>query len=200
MSAEPAVPGDGDESRMTPTMRRRFTVDEYYRMAETGILSPEDRVELIEGEVVEMIPIGSSHAGHVKCLVQLLSEAVGDNAIVGVQDPIRLGDHSEPEPDISLLEPRDDFYASAHPTADDVLLLIEVADTSLEYDRTVKIPLYAKHGVESVWLLNLEDEAVEVYEKPDEKGYQVSHTLRSDASVEHPELGLEFEARDLFIS
>jgi Uma2 family endonuclease len=120
--------------------RRLFTVEEYHRMAEAGILSEEDRVELIEGELVTMSPIGSRHAACVKRLVRLLDRAAGDRAIVGAQDPIRLGARSEPQPDVALLRYRPDFYASAHPGPEDVLLVVEVAETSADADRSLKIP------------------------------------------------------------
>jgi len=123
-----------------PLVRHRFTVEEYHRMGQAGILSEDDRVELIEGEIVEMAPVGSRHAACVKRLNALLSRRAGGRALVSVQDPIRLGEHSEPQPDLALLKPREDFYAAAHPGPEDVLLVIEVAETSLEYDREVKLP------------------------------------------------------------
>src|SRR5882672_5431271 len=125
--------------------RHRLTVAEYYRMAETGILAPEARVELIEGEVIDMPPIGSFHAGTVKYVGNKVREAVGDRVIVSIQDPVFLDLHSEPQPDIALLRPRPDFYRSSHPTPADVFLIIEVADTSLAYDTQIKLPLYARY-------------------------------------------------------
>ncbi|HYY41710.1 MAG TPA: Uma2 family endonuclease, partial [Pyrinomonadaceae bacterium] len=118
--------------------KRYFNVSEYYRMAEAGILTEADRVELINGEIIKMSPIGSLHAACVKGLNQLLHRQMGDAALIGVQDPIRLNDFSEPEPDITLLRPRPDRYAQAHPTSPDVLLVVEVADTTVLYDRNVK--------------------------------------------------------------
>lgn len=179
--------------------RRRFSVEDYHRMVETGLLSEEDRTELIEGEVVEMAPIGSRHAGHLTRLVSLMSKEVGERALVSAQNPVRLGDESEPQPDLALLEPRADFYASAHPTAEDILLLVEIAESSLEFDRATKIPLYARHGVPVVWLLNLQDDAIEIYEQPDVDGYQIVHSLRGEAVVEHDGLGLRFDVGELFI-
>lgn len=111
-------------------VRHRFTVDEYYRMAQAGIFSEDDRVELLDGEIVERSPIDSKHAGCVKGLTHFFGQKLGDRAVVGVQDPIRLGEYSEPQPDLALLKPRADFYRNAHPTAEDVLLVVEVADTS----------------------------------------------------------------------
>ncbi len=168
-------------------------------MANSGILSEDDRVELIAGEIIEMAPIGSRHAGHLKHLVQLISRAVGDDVVVSVQDPVQLGEHSEPQPDLALLEPREDFYTSSHPGADDILLIVEVAETSLDYDRSTRVPLYASHRVPVVWILNLTDRAIEIYEQPGDDGYQVVHSLRGEAVVEHEALGLRFEVRELFV-
>lgn len=150
--------------------RHRLTVKDFHRMGEAGILSEEARVELIEGEIVDMPPIGSGHAGEVRILNHLLTRAVGDAAIVDVQDPVVLGEHSEPQPDLMLLRPRDDFYTRSHPRPEDVLLLIEVADTSAHYDRTVKIPLYAQHGIPEVWLLDLPQKCLEVHRAPRPEG------------------------------
>ena len=190
MTAEPI------EKRPT---RRRFTVDEYYRLAETGILTSEDRVELLDGEIIEMVPIGSQHAAHVKRLNSLISRALGDAVIVAVQDPIRLDRFSEPEPDIAVLHPRDDFYASAHPGPDDVFLVIEVADSSFEFDRTRKIPLYAEHGVPCVWLLNLQDDTIETFEQPESGEYQRVRTLSGDDEVGLESVELAFAASELFV-
>jgi len=153
-------------------LRRRFTVAEYYLMAKVGILHEDDRVELIEGEIVEMAPIGRYHASSVDRLTRVLSQGVGQRVILRVQSPIHLGEHSEPQPDISLLRPKDDFYASGHPGPEDVLLLIEVADTTAEYDRQVKIPLYARAGIGEVWLVDLTQDQVEVYRQPGPRGYR----------------------------
>lgn len=150
----------------TALTRRRFTVDEYYCMAEAGILREDERVELLEGDIFVMSPIGSRHAACVKGLLRWFVLRVGDRAIVGVQDPIRLSAHSEPEPDIVLLRPRHDLYASGHPGPADVLLLIEVADTTLAYDRGVKLPTYARSGIPEVWIVDLQGERVEVYRDP----------------------------------
>jgi Uma2 family endonuclease len=152
-------------------VRHRFSVEDYHRMAQAGILGEDDRVELIEGEVVQMSPIGPRHAAQVARLQALLQEAVGRRAIVWVQNPLRLGEHSEPEPDLALLRPREDYYAAAHPGPEDVLLVVEVADTSADYDRQVKVPLYARHGIAEAWLLDLERGQVEVYRRPSAGGY-----------------------------
>jgi Uma2 family endonuclease len=172
--------GDVNEGRQAVAvqlLRRRFAVEEYHRMAEAGILTEDDRVELIEGEIVEMAPIGSRHAACVKRLNRLFSQRVGERAIVDVQNPIRLGQHSEPQPDLSLLRPRQDFYASAHPGPQDVLLVIEVAETSADYDRQVKAPLYARAGVPELWLVDLQGQALEVFRSPTAAGYQETQRL-----------------------
>ena len=152
-------------------VKRLFTVEEYHRMGEVGILGEDDRVELIEGEIVQMSPIGSRHAACVDRLLQNLMDKVKGRAIVRVQSPIRLGDRSEPQPDLVLLRPREDFYASGHPGPGDVLLVIEVAESSAEYDREVKVPLYARYGIVEVWLVDLERNRVEVYREPKEGRY-----------------------------
>lgn len=151
--------------------KRLFTVDEYYRMAETGILSEDDRVELIEGEIIKMSPIGRRHAGCVNRLNSLFSERLGRSAVVSVQNPVRLSDRTEPQPDIALLIPRADFYSEGHPQPQEVLLLIEVADTTIEYDREVKISLYAQAGISEVWVVDIVEELVEVYRQPSANGY-----------------------------
>ena len=153
-------------------VRRFFTVEQYYRMAEAGILSADDRVELIEGEIVEMTPIGSRHAACVKRLIRLLDRAVGDHAVVSAQDPVRLSERSEPQPDLALLRPRADFYAQAHPGPQDILLVVEVAETSASYDREVKLPLYARAGIPEVWLIDLEGRGIEIFRQPGSQGYQ----------------------------
>lgn len=158
--------------RPEPALRHRFDVDDYYRMAAAGILSREDRVELIEGEIVDMSPIGSARGGTVVGLTELVARAVADGeALVSVQGPLRLDAHNEPQPDLMLLRPRADRYRSGHPTASDVLLLVEVADSSLAYDRGPKLALYARHGVSEVWIVDLVGRAVEICSRPGPDGY-----------------------------
>jgi Uma2 family endonuclease len=171
--------------------RRLFNVAEYYRMAEAGIFSEDDRVELIEGEIAQMTPIGSGHAGRVLRIGTLFSRQVGDAALVNVQNPIRLGDFSEPQPDVALLRPRDDFYAQGHPTPADVLLLIEVADTSLAYDRGVKAPLYARARIPELWIVNLLEDLIEVYTDPVDGAYrQVRRARRGETLSMHSPPGV----------
>jgi Uma2 family endonuclease len=153
--------------------RKHFTVSEYYRMAETGIISEDDRVELIEGEVIEMTPIGIAHAACVKRLITLITRSTLTSIQLSIQDPIHLNQFSEPQPDIALLKFRQDYYNNSHPTASDVLLIIEVSDTSADYDRNIKLPLYAAAGILEVWLVDLNREVLEVYLQPGGRGYQI---------------------------
>jgi Uma2 family endonuclease len=161
----------GNADSPTVLQRHRLTVDEYYRMAEAGVLAPDAHVELIEGEVVDMAPMKSRHASVVARLLATLQRAVGDQALVWCQLPLRLDPKSEPEPDLMLLRPRTDFYAQAHPGADDVLLLIEVSDSSLDYDRGVKLPLYARHRVAEVWIVDLDNKVVRFFRGNDGTSY-----------------------------
>jgi Uma2 family endonuclease len=158
--------------------RYYFSVAEFERMGEAGVFTKDARLELIEGEIIEMSPIGSRHAACVSFLNRFLNRTVGDSALVSVQNPIRLNDFSEPEPDLALLRLRDDFYRDAHPTPADVLLIIEVADTTLAYDRQVKTPLYAKAGVAEIWIINLTEEQIEVYAEPAGDTYQIVSNFR----------------------
>jgi Uma2 family endonuclease len=164
--------------------RHRFTWDDYHAMAAAGALKEGDRVELIEGEIVDMTPIGSRHAAVVDRLTRWLVMACGTRAIVRVQGPLRLGAHSEPQPDLLVLEPRDDFYRDAPPTADDVRLLIEVADSSLQYDQAVKLPLYSRAGVREFWLVDLVRDEVQVHREPTPGGFGFVERRRRGASVE----------------
>ena len=146
--------------------RRKLTADEYQRMGEAGIFHEDDRVELLDGELYEMPPIGDDHIGDVISLTRIFSRGVGVRALVSVQNPIRLSDHSEPEPDFALLRPREDSYRTGKARPEDILLLVEVAASSLEYDRETKLPRYAAAGIVEVWIVNLVDEQVEVYRQP----------------------------------
>jgi Uma2 family endonuclease len=170
---------------------RRFTVDEYYRMVEAGILGSGERVELIEGEIVQMAAIGSRHAGCVNRLNRFLVGSLGDQALVTVQNPVRLSDLSEPEPDIAVVRPRADDYAGAHPGPGDVLLLVEVADATTAFDREVKARLYARAKVPEYWLVDLPEDEIEVYREPVGGSYEdLSRQGRGDVlrPVSFPEL------------
>jgi Uma2 family endonuclease len=163
--------------------RRRFTTAEYHAIAEAGVFAEDERVELITGEIVRMSPIGSQHAGCVRELNRQLSRLLGDRALIAVQDPIVLDDASEPEPDVAILRFREDNYRGQHPRPADVLLVIEVADTSVEYDRNVKLPLYAQAGIPEAWLVRLPDSCIEIHRNPGATGYQEMRTLRAGGTA-----------------
>lgn len=164
-------------SEQIPLPRRHFTVTDFHRMGETGVLGEDERVELIEGEIIQMTPIGSPHGGRINQLNRLLIQAVGERAVVAVQNPVTLDEQSEPEPDLALLRPRADFYTDSHPGAADVLLLIEVADSSLRIDRDVKVPLYARHGIPEVWIVAIGERQVLRFAVPDQGGYRVREII-----------------------
>ena len=150
---------------------RRFSVAEYRRMVHAGILKEDDRVELIEGEIVEMVPIGPRHAVCVDRLSQALQRRLADRAIVRTQGPVSLGPYSEPQPDLALFRPPLARYAESHPGPDDLFLVIEVAESSVEEDRARKMPMYARAGVREAWLVDLPAQAVEAYRTPTPNGY-----------------------------
>jgi hypothetical protein len=146
--------------------RHRLTRSDVARMLAAGVLKEDDRVELIEGELIEMAPIGSLHAGTVNILVARLRAIDPAQALLHIQQPLALSVNSLPQPDLTLVRPRADYYRDSHPGPDDVLLLIEVADASLPYDRDVKIPLYARHGIREVWLVDLVAKRLVVHRQP----------------------------------
>lgn len=164
--------------------KRLFNVEEYHRMVEAGIISERDRVELIEGEIVEMSPIGSRHAAHVDSLVALLSRQIGESAIIRVQSTVKFSETMELQPDLSLLKPRKDFYASEHPKPDDVLLLIEVANTSLKYDHKVKSPLHARVGIPETWIVDLTTDTIERHTQPASDGYRETVRFKRGDTLE----------------
>ena len=159
-------------------LRRKFTVEQYHKMAESGILTENDRVELIQGEVIEMSPVGRRHASCVARLTRLFTLRLGETAIVWPQNPIELDDTSEPQPDLTLLQPRPDFYESGHPQPENIFLIVEVADTTAKFDRGVKIPLYAKDNIAEVWLVDINQQCIEVYRQPSPTGYKNVQTFQ----------------------
>lgn len=163
------------EAKTQEVTRRLFTVHDYHRMAEAGILHEDDRIELIEGELVEMAAIGSRHFTCVNTLNHLLVRSLGDEYIVSVQNPVRLNDRNEPEPDLAVIRTRD--YRESLPGPDDVLFLIEVSDTTLSYDHNVKLPIYARSGIPEVWIVDLPGETVERHTGPSGEIYR--HLERS---------------------
>ena len=175
--------------------KHQLSVHDYHRMVEAGILSADLRVELIGGEIIDMAPIGSRHAAIVNRLNQMFSLACGVDAIVAVQNPVVLGDDSEPQPDLTLLRPRDDFYAARHPRPEDMLLIVEVADTTRSYDRDVKLPLYALHGIPETWLVDLEASTVTRFSRPRGEAYEEIKVLSGhEAPLALPRCGVSLES------
>jgi Uma2 family endonuclease len=184
--------------RPTAAARHRFDVDAYYRMAEAGILARNDRVELLGGEIVDMAPIGSAHSGKINRLAAAFGSAfVAKLCVVSVQNPLRLDRFNEPQPDLMVLRYRDDFYERGHPTAADMLLLVEVADSSLAYDRGAKLTLYARHDVAEVWIVDIAGHAVEVCREPVGDAYTRRQTLTSGAIGPALVPGIEIELDEL---
>ncbi|MDQ2806850.1 MAG: Uma2 family endonuclease [Chloroflexota bacterium] len=171
------------EPAATYPTRWRFTVTQFERMGETGILHEDDRVELIEGEIIAMCAINSPHLGCVNRLNSLLMRQANEQMTVSIQNPVRLSRRSEPQPDVTVLHWRADGYGSAMPTAADVLLLIEVSDSTLAYDRQVKLPLYAQADIAEVWIVNLNDNMVEIHTDPRGSTYQQKRTIRVGESI-----------------
>lgn len=161
-----------------------FTTEEWHRFAATGAFAADYRAELIEGEIIDMSPVGVDHSACVNYLNRYFNKKLSDDIWVSVQNPITLGDFSEPEPDLLIVPYRDDFYRHAHPSAEDVLLLIEVADSSLAQDRNVKAPLYARFAIAEYWIINLSEKCVELYRKPQQGIYQEKLVLRDKDSLQ----------------
>jgi Uma2 family endonuclease len=157
--------------------RRRFTVEEYQRMARAGILTEADRVELIDGEIIQATSTGRRHAACLAQVTRRLTEALGDRALVWPQNPVRLPRDTEPQPDVTILRPSADDYIRRLPTAAHVLWLVEVADVSYRYDRYVKLPLYARSGIPEAWIIDLTHEVVEVHRQPSSRGYGSTQTF-----------------------
>lgn len=168
--------------------RHPVSAEEYLRMAEGGVFAPEARLELIEGEIVEMAPIGSAHASAVAQLTRLFVRLAGGQAMVWTQNPVLAGERSVPQPDLALLKPRADDYFGGHPAAADVLLVVEVSDTTLRFDLSTKIPLYARAGIGEAWVLDLEKRALRVFRDPDSSGYRTSFTVSGDQEAASGEL------------
>ncbi len=178
--------------------RHLFTTTEYHRMIEAGVLTENDRVELLNGEIIQMSAIGPRHAACVNRLIEFLSRKVSRFAIVAAQNPVQLDNYSEPEPDISLLKRRDDYYAEGHPTPEDILIAIEVADSSLEYDRHIKLPSYARSGIPEAWLIDLVSDRIEIHTQPGHGVYQeVSIVLREQKVISRSIPQLKLKADDI---
>jgi len=174
---------NGNIHMQIETNKKLFTVDEYYRMAEAGILGPEDRVELIDGEIIQMSPIGNRHVGCVNRATQLFVQAFTGRATVSVQHPLQLSNYTEPEPDVVLLKFRADFYTNKKVWAEDALLVVEVSDTTLRYDRNVKLPRYALARIPEVWIENLTSDELLIFRDPINGAYSTTLVLRRGDSV-----------------
>ena len=179
--------------------RHRFTVGEFAKMGEAGIFTAEDRVELIDGEIQEMAPISPLHAGTVNRLNVTLIELLGRSVIVRVQNPLQLDLHNEPQPDITILASRDDYYMGGHPKPGDTLLVVEVADSSLAYDIHEKAPRYARSMVPEVWVVDLEAEVVRVFTQPGPSGYAKERVAARGEAIEATGVeGLRIDVDEVF--
>jgi Uma2 family endonuclease len=163
--------------------RHQFTVREYNRMAETGVFSPEARVELIQGEIITMSPIGHKHAFCVATLTELLMKLLGDRAMIWTQNPIELDDLSEPQPDVAVLVRNAERYAHAKPKSEDVKLIVEVSESTLDYDQDVKLPLYAESAIPEYWIVNLVNSTVEIYSQPHQGTYKKNTVAKRGEKV-----------------
>lgn len=179
--------------------KRLLNVAEYRKMAEVGILHPEDRMELISGEIIKMSPIKSNHASHVMKINTFLNQIYKGKKIINVQNPLHLNHNSEPEPDLMVLQLKDNFYQDHHPKPHDVQLLIEVADSSLAYDQSIKLPLYAEAGIPNFWIINLEAQCIEAYAQPGNGTYKLHQRHFQGDQVCFPEIKTAYLAEDLLI-
>ncbi len=178
--------------------RQLFTIKEYYKMAEVGILKPSDKVELLNGEIIQMSPIKSFHASIVDMLIGMLNSKYYGVCNIRSQNPIRINRHSEPEPDIAVTKFRKDHYRDQHPTAKDVLLLIEVSDSTLQKDRKIKLPIYAEAKIPEYWIVNSVDEQIEVYRNPKDDKYSSKKIYKKGKTIKCSQLDFELKGSDLF--
>ncbi len=162
---------------------KKFTVKTYEKMLENNIFKPQERLELIRGEIIQMSPIGLKHATTVIRLTNLFPILFQDKALISVQNSIILNNNSEPEPDLVILKNKEDFYAEGRPTPEDILLLIEVSDSTLKYDQEIKLPLYAESKVNEVWIINLNNSTIEVYRQPKNNFYQQRQILTETEKI-----------------
>ena len=193
-----APPQPAQMETLAPPETRKFTVEEYYRMADVGILQPDEKVELINGEIIVMSPMGNPHATGVRRLERVWHNAVGNAAIVSGQCPIRLGEYADLEPDVAILRYREDDYAGKPPGGEDVLLIIEVSETSLAYDRGTKADIYARFNIPETWVMNLPEDCIESFTGPGPNGY-ANHTIyrRGDRISPSTLPDVEFAVEDL---
>jgi Uma2 family endonuclease len=176
----------------------RFTVTDFYKMADVGIFNEDSRVELIRGQVVDMVPIGAPHSGTVNRLTYRLIMAIDRRGVVSVQNPVRLDDFSEPLPDFAVLQPRGDYYSTATPKAEDVILIIEIGESSLNFNRRVNTTLYAENGIPEYWIVNLANQVIEVYRQPQNGSYNNTYRVGPGGVVDIEALpGVSFAATEL---
>ncbi len=176
----------------------RFSVEEFNKLGEAGIFDENDRVELLDGEIIVMSPIGTQHAGIVMRLTSVLPSKLGTRALIDPQNPTVVDEFSEPQPDIMLLKPREDFYTSKHPGPEDILLLIEVSDTTLSYDRGRKLRKYAECEVSEVWIVNLKQKTIEQFRAPSGSAYYYSRIYQRGEAIEIAAFpGSEFQVEEL---
>jgi len=175
----------------------RITTHDWHQMGD--IFTPEQHLQLINGEITEMSPIGHKHSGHLNYLVHFFRQYLIDETVLSIQNPIQLNDFSEPEPDLMLLKAEANFYKNRHPNAEDVLLLIEVSDSTLQFDRTKKLALYAKHGINDYWIVNLNEKCLEVYRQPKDDNYQQQQILFAGKSIQPLEFtDISLQITDIF--
>lgn len=170
-------------TRLAPTHLRLITTAEYHRMAEVGILAADEQVELITGQIVQKMPKGPAHSALCKRIEKLLERQLGEQVLVRLQDPIQLDRYSEPEPDIAVVHPRDDFYADHHPGPNEVYLIIEIADTTLNRDLGTKADLYAAAGIMDYWVFNIATQQLHIFREPQPDGYQRQLILKGQQSI-----------------
>ena len=178
--------------------RKKFTSDEVHRMTQAGILPEESGWELIDGEIIHRMTIGSRHAGTVIKLSKLLERQIGNNALISTQNPIHISERNEPEPDITILKMRDDFYTTSHPVPSDVLILIEVSASTLGFDREIKKEIYAEAGIVEFWLVNLENDTIEVYCHPKNGNYFEMRTYEREDIIRSKQIAdLQMKVTDI---
>jgi len=178
--------------------RKSFTVEEYHRLAEVGILTDSDRVELINGDIITMSPINSPHGGMVNRLTRTLIKLLGEKNTITVQNPIQIENHSEPEPDLVVAEYREDDYESNHPFPKDIYLIIEVADSTLQKDRTIKYDIYAEAEILEYWIINIPDRQVEIHRQPKNGSYHFKQIISEETEIKASSVGLKLNYSDIF--
>lgn len=178
--------------------RRLLTVDEYYKMADAGILKPKEKLELINGEIFNRAASSAKRASYIMRINALFLEIFGDSVILSIHHPVRLSKYSEPEPDIAILKFRADYYTETHPSSEDVILLIEVSDSSVNVDKTIKLPLYAKSGIQEFWIVNLKSNQIEVYKKPKGDTYKTKEIYKKEKSIKLESLDALIDVSKIF--